>query len=111
MNRDTLYSAVVIDLDAGPATVTLPDPGNRFMSLQIVDEDQYTQTFYAPVTMTFTKEKVGTRYMIAGVRTLIDPTDPDDLKKVHALQDALSIAARARTAPTPPWRWWSASHP
>ena len=43
MNRDTLYSAVVIDLDAGPATVTLPDPGKRFMSMQIVDEDQYSQ--------------------------------------------------------------------
>src|SRR4051812_11739940 len=24
-NRDTLYSAVVFDLDAGPATITLPD--------------------------------------------------------------------------------------
>ena len=44
MNRDTLYSAVVIGLDAGPATVTLPDPGKRFMSLQIVNEDQYSQT-------------------------------------------------------------------
>ena len=39
MNRDTLYSAVVVDLDAGPVTITLPDPGKRFMSLQIVDED------------------------------------------------------------------------
>ena len=32
MNRDTLYSAVVVDLDAGPVTITLPDPGKRFMS-------------------------------------------------------------------------------
>ena len=35
MNRDTLYSAAVFDLDAGPVTVTLPDAGKRFMSLQI----------------------------------------------------------------------------
>ena len=32
-NRDTLYSAAVFDLDAGPVTITLPDAGNRFMSL------------------------------------------------------------------------------
>jgi hypothetical protein len=34
MNRDTLYSAAVFDLDAGPVTITLPDAGTRFMSLQ-----------------------------------------------------------------------------
>ena len=33
MNRDTLYSAAVFDLDAGPATITLPAAGKRFMSL------------------------------------------------------------------------------
>jgi hypothetical protein len=31
MNRDTLYSASVFDLDAGPVTITLPDTGKRFM--------------------------------------------------------------------------------
>ena len=105
MNRDTLYSAVVVDLDAGPATITLPDPGKKFMSMQIVDEDQYSQTFYAPVVMTFTKEQVGTRYMIVGVRTLVDPTDPEDIERVHALQDALKIEQPAGpgTFETPKW--------
>ena len=28
-NRDTLYSSAVFDLDAGPVTITLPDPGQR----------------------------------------------------------------------------------
>ena len=28
-NRDTLYSAGVFDLDAGPVTITLPDAGKR----------------------------------------------------------------------------------
>jgi hypothetical protein len=41
-NRDTLYSFAVFDLDAGPATVTLPEAGKRFMGMQIVNEDQYT---------------------------------------------------------------------
>ena len=38
-NRDTLYSAAVFDLDAGPVTITLPDAGKRFMSLQVINED------------------------------------------------------------------------
>jgi hypothetical protein len=29
MNRDTLYSFGVFDLDAGPVTLTLPDTGKR----------------------------------------------------------------------------------
>ena len=33
-NRDTLYSFVIVDLDAGPATITLPDPGKRFSRLR-----------------------------------------------------------------------------
>src|SRR5689334_15109986 len=35
LNRDTLYSSAAFDLDAGPVTITMPDPGKRFMSLQI----------------------------------------------------------------------------
>ena len=42
MNRDTLYSAAVFDLDAGPVTITLPDAGKRFMSMQLISEDQYS---------------------------------------------------------------------
>src|SRR5215468_1937377 len=41
-NRDTLYSGAVFDLDAGPVTVTLPDAGERFMSMQVISEDHYT---------------------------------------------------------------------
>lgn len=40
-NRDTLYMAQVLDLDAGPVTVTLPDAGKRFVSCQIINEDEY----------------------------------------------------------------------
>ena len=41
-NRDTLYSFSIFDLDAGPVTITLPNAGQRFMSLQVIDGDQYT---------------------------------------------------------------------
>jgi Protein of unknown function (DUF1254) len=39
MNRDTLYSSGVFDLDAAPLTITLPDTGKRFMSMQVISED------------------------------------------------------------------------
>jgi hypothetical protein len=45
-NRDTLYSLSVFDLDAGPVTITLPDAGKRFMSMQVIDEDHYTPAVY-----------------------------------------------------------------
>ena len=49
MNRDTLYSAAVFDLAAGPVTITLPDAGKRFLSMQIVDEDANTvKVVYGP---------------------------------------------------------------
>lgn len=88
MNRDTLYSTAVFDLDAGPVTITLPDAGKRFVSLLIIDEDHYNPTVaYAPGSYTFTRQDVGTRYMAAIVRTLADPGDPADIKAANAIQD------------------------
>ena len=91
-NRDTLYSTRVFDLDAGPVTITLPDAGQRFVSLQIISEDQYTTTEYGAGPHTLDRVKIGTRYALAGVRTLVDPNDPDDLQRVHALQDAIQTS-------------------
>jgi hypothetical protein len=92
MNRDTLYSAAVFDLDAAPVTITLPDTGKRFMSLLIVNEDHYSPAVvYAPGHYTYTKEKLGTRYMMAVVRTLIDPRDPRDIQAANAVQDAIKV--------------------
>src|SRR5689334_21478304 len=39
VNRDTLYTSGVFDLDAGPVTVTLPDAGKRFRSMQVINQD------------------------------------------------------------------------
>jgi hypothetical protein len=91
-NRDTLYSFSIFDLDAGPVTVTLPNASQRFMSLQVIDGDQYTpEVHYGGGRHTFTREKIGTRYVQLGVRILVDPNDQEDMKKVHALQDAITV--------------------
>ena len=92
MNRDTLYPGGVFDLDAGPVTVTLPDAGKRFMSLQTVTEDHYSPaTRYAPVKITLTRKEVGTRYVALIARTLVNPGDPADVQAVNALQDQIKI--------------------
>lgn len=93
LNRDTLYSFGVFDLDAGRVTITMPDAGNRFMSLQVINEDHYVPAvYYGPGSRTLTREAVGTRYAVAGIRTLVDPANPQDLTQVHALQDAIKVS-------------------
>ena len=68
MNRDTLYSAAVFDLDAGLVTITLPDAKGRFMSMQTISQDEYSPpAIYAAGPHVLTREKIGTRYVLVGV--------------------------------------------
>lgn len=91
-NRDTLYSFVIVDLDAGPATITLPDAGKRYMGLQVVNEDQYTRaSYYEAGIYTLTREMVGTRYAIAVVRFFVNFSNNADIQQVHGLQDAVKF--------------------
>jgi hypothetical protein len=96
-NRDTLYSSAVFDLDAGPVTITLPDAGKRFRSMQVINEDHYVvgNVEYRPGTYSLDRKKVGTRYVLVGIRTLVDPGDPKDVTQVHALQDATRISQKS----------------
>lgn len=92
MNRDTLYSSAVFDLDAAPVTITLPEAAGRFMSMLVINEDHYVPAaFYGAGSHTLTKEEVGTRYVFVAIRTLVDPSDRQDLEQVHALQDAIKV--------------------
>lgn len=109
MNRDTLYSGAVFDLDAGPVTITLPDSGKRFMSMQVINEDQYTpMVAYGKGSYTLTKDKIGTRYVIVALRTLVNPEDPKDVEDVHKLQDAVTVAQKSPGAWEMP-KWDKAS--
>lgn len=92
MNRDTLYSAAVFDLDAAPVTITLPESGKRFMSLLLINEDHYViNTVYSPSSVTITREQAGTRYFVALVRTFVNANDPADVKVANVAQDAIKI--------------------
>jgi hypothetical protein len=96
LNRDTLYSSAVFDLDAGPVKITLPNAGKRFMSMQVINEDHYIfEVDYGAGNYNFTKAEVGTRYVLMVLRTLADLANPQDLKQAHALQDAVTVKQRA----------------
>lgn len=96
-NRDTLYSSAVFDLDAGPVTITLPDAGERFMSLQVISQDHYSpQVIYKSGKYTFDKQSVGTRYVTFAVRTFANPNDKTDLAAANKLQDQIT-AEQAKT--------------
>ena len=99
MNRDTLYSFAVFDLEAGDVTITLPTaqgPDRRFQSVQVIDQDHYTREVFYEGQRTFTRDGVGTRYLVALVRTFVDPGDEADVKAAHAAQDAIGLRQAAR---------------
>lgn len=105
LNRDTLYSSAVFDLDAAPVTITLPDAGTRFRSLMVVNQDHYVPLVaYGAGSQTLTRALIGTRYAVAAVRTFVDPANPDDVKQVHALQDAIKVEQKQQgTLELPEW--------
>lgn len=92
LNRDTLYSSAVFDLDAGPVTITLPEVGDRFLSMQIITQEHLTPAvIYKSGDHTLTREDIGTRYVVVAIRILADTNDPQDLKKGIALQDQIIV--------------------
>lgn len=90
-NRDTLYSAAVFDLTT-PVTITKPESPNRFQSMMTINQDHsIPPTEHGAGKFTFTKDDVGTRYMIVIFRTFANPSDPEDMKMAHALQDQIKV--------------------
>ena len=104
MNRDTLYSAGVFDLTT-PVTIVKPDPGKRFQSMQVINQDHSTlQVEHGAGTFRLTREAVGTRYVIVLLRTFADPNDPADMAAAHQLQDRVQVRhVGAGTFEVPDW--------
>lgn len=95
MNRDTLYSFAVYDLATTPVTLSMPETGDRYMSMMVVNQDHYLPVVaYGTEPVTLTQESVGSRYVFVAIRTLVDPNDPKDLDAVHKLQDAIKVSQK-----------------
>jgi len=93
MNRDTLYSAIIVDVSKG-ATLTIPHTGDRYISIMIVNEDHYINKVYHDAgTYELTVDDFHTPYVMVSARTLVDSSDPSDIEKVNAIQDQITIDA------------------
>jgi len=91
VNRDTYYSFGLFDLTS-PVMITKPDPGDRFQSLMIINQDHsIPPAIHEGGTFEYTQEKLGSRYMIVIIRTFADANDPEDQKIAHELQDKIKI--------------------
>jgi hypothetical protein len=98
MNRDTLYSAAVVDISEG-ATLTLPDVGDRYMTAMVINQDHYiNRVFSGGGTYSLEMETFDTPYVIVWMRILVDAADPEDVAAVNAIQDEMTIDATSSTA-------------
>lgn len=102
MNRDTLYSAAIVDISNG-ATLTVPDAGERYMSIMVVNEDHYiNKVIHEPGEHQLTVEEYGTPFVNLSVRTLVNASDPEDVAEANGLQDQLKISAQSEKPYTHP---------
>jgi hypothetical protein len=93
MNRDTLYSFAVVDITAG-ATVTVPEHGDRYVSVMIVNQDHYVnEIIHEAGDHHLSLDRHETPYVAVAVRVLVDPSDAADVDRVIAVQDGFGLVA------------------
>jgi hypothetical protein len=95
MNRDTLYSAAIVDISEG-ARLTIPDGGERYVSVMVVNQDHYiNRVFHEPGEHPLTLDEFDTPWVAVAARILVDPADEDDVAVVNRLQDHIAIQAES----------------
>jgi hypothetical protein len=93
MNLDTLYSSAVVDLAAGPATVTVPPQADgRYVAVEVISQDHYAIDVLHEGARTYTQDDVGTRYAVVLLRVFVDARNPADVAAANAVQDSVTIA-------------------
>lgn len=90
-NRDTLYSAAIVDLRPG-VRVTVPDAGERYLSVMVVTQDHHIPLIlHEGGEYTLTRDEIGSDFALLAARILVDPNDPADVVAVNALQDGFVL--------------------
>ncbi len=89
-NRDTLYSGAIVDISKG-ATLTIPETNGRYVSVMVINEDHYlNKVYHGKGTYKLTMKEFDTPYVGVTIRTLVDASDPEDVKQVRAIQDEIT---------------------
>ena len=90
MNQDTVYSGAVVDASKG-VNITLPETDGRYMSAQITQNDHYVNDVYIGAGTYPIISDTDSDFVHISVRTAIDLSDPADVEKVVALQQAIKL--------------------
>jgi hypothetical protein len=107
MNRDTLYSASIIDISEGGTFTLPPAPDGRYISVHFIDNDHHDLgAINAPGTHPLPE---GVGHIAAAIRIqLFDSNDADEMARLNAWQDGLKVNAKA-DSPFVPGTWDAAS--
>ncbi|WNC72264.1 DUF1254 domain-containing protein [Thalassotalea psychrophila] len=98
MNQDTVYTMGVVDVSEG-ATVTLPEVGERFMSLQFVDADHYIYPAeYGAGTYDIPQN---TDYVYVLIRIAAETGTDEETALISKLQEQIKINANSAKPYTP----------
>ena len=96
-NNDTIYSVAIVNVSQG-FTLELPDMGDRFVSVHIIDENHMSPFYlYGGETRSFTADQFETEYVVVGMRTGTDATEEDvrfvleELHPQYAITGALDV--------------------
>ncbi len=90
-NNDTVYSIAVVNTEEG-FTLTIPEIDDRFLSIQIIDENHFTPYYlYGGGTYEFSSEDFSTKYVAVGIRTGTNATEEDIKHIIDVLQPQYQI--------------------
>ena len=98
LNQDTVYSMGVVDASKG-ATITIPDVGDRFISVTFVDSDHYVHAAkYGAGTYDLPRD---TDYIYVNVRIGSETGSAEEDAIIAKLQDKLVVKANSAIPFTP----------
>jgi len=105
INFDTIYSWSIIDFTED-LTITMPKANGRYQSAWFIDEEHYNPMALNDAgEYTITKQDVGTRYAMIGIRTQANTSDPADLAEAGKLQEKVKLSQKDRGSYEPTYKW------
>jgi len=90
-NVDTLYSTAWLDLSKGPMVLSVPDAGDRYYLMQMLDA--WTNVFAAPGTRTTGSKNAD--FAIIGPQWLGRP--PDEMQVIYSPTNMVFVIGRTQT--------------